>query len=153
MAPPWPLPTSHPSRDPPFLEGGRCERLSIRAPRLSPEAPSRSWDGCDPDLSASRHCDSPVGSTSRRQPLCLSSPHHPSNFLARWPCRVIEGRVVDWEGLEGGDGRDRDDGGRDWGRLGRALAAAEQEAARRFGFPCGDPLDVRDVNLMELAAA
>src|SRR3954449_2614241 len=68
------------------------------------------------------------------------SPHPPSNFLARWPCRVIEGRVVDWERLEGGDGRDRDDGGRDWGRLWRALSAAEQEAARRFGSPCGNRL-------------
>src|SRR4051794_13093124 len=68
------------------------------------------------------------------------SAHHPSNFLARWRCRVIEGRVVDWERLGGGDGRDRDDGGRDWSRLGRALAAAEQEAARRFGSPCGDRL-------------
>src|SRR4051794_13824844 len=67
-------------------------------------------------------------------------PHPPSNFLARWRCRVIEGRVVDWERLGGGDGRDRDDGGRDWSRLGRALAAAEQEAARRFGSPCGDRL-------------
>src|SRR4051794_30646197 len=33
--------------------------------------------------------------------------HHPSHFLARWPCRVIAGRVVDWERLEGGDAGSR----------------------------------------------
>src|SRR5215212_2955749 len=70
----------------------------------------------------------------------LEVAHHPSNFPTRWPCRVSEGGVVGWERLEDGDGRDRDDGGRDWGRLGHALAAAEQEAARRFSSPCGDRL-------------
>src|SRR3954465_14576047 len=69
-----------------------------------------------------------------------ANPHPPPNFLPHGRCRVIEGRVVDWERLGGGDGRDRDDGGRDWSRLGRALAGAEQEAGRRFGSPCGDPL-------------
>src|SRR3954469_24330311 len=79
-----------------------------------------------------------VGETAQSAKLHRS--HHPSNFLVRWPCRGIEGRGVNWERLEGGDGRDQDDGGRDWGRLGRALTAAEQEAARRFGSPCGDRL-------------
>src|SRR5689334_17217337 len=54
-----------------------------------------------------------------RWPPCQESsprePHHPSNFPTRWPCRVSEGRVVGCERLEDGDGRDRDDGGRDWG--------------------------------------
>src|SRR3954447_22203850 len=88
-------------------------------------------------------CSRFAGRAQRSETRLLKSvrwPYHPSNFRARWPCRVIEGRVVGWERLEGGDGRDRDDGGRDRGRLGRALTAAEQEAARRFGSSCGDRL-------------
>src|SRR3954470_4094578 len=79
--------------------------------------------------------------------------HHPSNFLRRRPCRVIEGRVVDWERLEGGDGRDRDDGGRDWGRLGRALPRQSKKQREGLALLVATALDVRDVNLMELAAA
>src|SRR4051812_39988754 len=118
---------------------------ALRGPRLARFPPSRHALHRSLWLPGRRTGeDSPSGwATPKLTAIGLprgDRPHHPSNFLARWRCRVIEGRVVDWERLGGGDGRDRDDGGRDWSRLGRALAAAEQEAARRFGSPCGDRL-------------
>ena len=59
----------------PSLTGGGDERLSIPALRLSPAAPSCSWSGCGPDLSAPRHRRSGVGpvhhASARARPLAF----------------------------------------------------------------------------------
>src|SRR5947208_3224355 len=80
-------------------------------------------------------------------------PHHPSNFLARWPCRVIEERGVDWERLGVGMGGIETMAA----AIGADLAARlpRQNKKQRDGLALlvATALDVRDVNLMELAAA
>src|SRR3954453_7277449 len=83
--------------------------------------------------------------------------HHPSNFLARWPCRVpavsLRGEVWIGSGWRVGMGGIKMMAA----AIGADLAARlpRQNKKQREGLALlGAPaLDVRDVNLMDLAAA
>src|SRR4051794_38130011 len=86
-------------------------------------------------------------------PAAVTKAHHPSNFLARWRCRVIEGRVVDWERLGVGMGGIETMAAAIGADLAARLPRQNKKQREGLALLVATALDVRDVNLMELAAA
>src|SRR3954453_7428649 len=83
--------------------------------------------------------------------------HHPSNFLARWPCRVpavsLRGELWIGSGWRVGMGGIETMAAAIWANLAPRLPRQNKKQREGLALLVATALDVRDVNLMELAAA
>src|SRR3954454_6099317 len=130
--------------------------LTIRITRTKPVRPN----GSGRSLGRASFCGGGAGRSPKGfdlhaqsnppRPFCT---HHPSNFLARWRCRVIEGRVVDWERLGVGMGGIETMAAAIGADLAARLPRQNKKQREGLALLVATALDVRDVNLMELAAA